>query len=67
MARLVMILFSLQDAREQKNAETIHVGQDNVQNFCDELEEKSILGMQIHTYLLTVPDLRYLSKERENS
>lgn len=48
------------------NAEKLHVGQDNVQNFCDELEEKSICK-----YMPTLPPYGtcpYLvSKERENS
>lgn len=66
MARLVMILNSLQDTREQENAETIHIGQDSVQNFCDEIEKKSICK-----YIPT--SLRYLilgtypKKERKNS
>lgn len=66
MARLVMILFSLQDAREQKKAETIHVGQDNVQNFGDEIEEKSICKY-IPTSLRYLTLGTYPKKERKNS
>lgn len=57
MAHLVMILFFFPlryMTREGMNAEKLHVGQDNVQNFCDEIEEKSICK-----YMPT--SLRYLS------
>lgn len=67
MAHLVMILFfsiTRYMTREGMNAEKLRVGQDNVQNFCDEIEEKSICKYTPTSLRYPNPNptsLRYLS------